>query len=381
AASCAPEVLIGDIPNLYPYVVDDVGEGILAKRRGRGVIIDHATPPFKKGGIYEEYIKLTTLISEYETAGSVKIKRAKLERISAFSCELGLDKDLELEVIDETALETIEHYVIDLKTEMIPYGLHTFGISPTGEGLRETAQAIAAQGDQKAEYYQQLLSACGPAEMASLKRGLKGGYIAPASGNDPLRNPESLPTGKNFYAFDPDKVPSKEAWASGKKAAEELIAAYRKKHTGEFPEQIGVVLWAIETIRDQGINVATALQLMGMEPVWDRRDKVSGVKAQPGRLLERPRIDVLLQMSGLFRDTFSNVALLLDQAIKKAAVLTDIKNFIKQHSERLELDLLGRGMAPEEAEKLSTIRIFCAQPGNYGTKVADMTGASGLWND
>ncbi|SLM31909.1 conserved exported hypothetical protein [Desulfamplus magnetovallimortis] len=384
---CPPEVLIGDIPNLYPYIVDDVGEGIQAKRRGRAVVIDHAVPPFKRGGIYEEYATLTALIGEYDTALSDQIKSARLERIREITIGLGLDKDLgldknlrlEAETVDGYALQKIEHYLLELKTEMIPYGLHTFGISPSNDALNETAQAMAEKGEKSKAFYTDQIRACGPSELDSLVQGLNGGYIPPASGNDPIRNPESLPTGKNFYAFDPEKVPSKEAWEAGKNAARDILDAYRKKHDGKYPQQVGVVLWSVETIRDEGINVATALYLMGMTPVWDQRDKVKTVIPIPARELNRPRIDVLLQMSGLFRDTFSLVALLLDGAVKKAATLTDLDNFIRNHSEHVERSLITQGYSPEEAKKLSLIRLYSAPPGAYGTKVDDLAGNSGLW--
>jgi cobaltochelatase CobN len=376
---CPPEVLIGDIPSLYPYIVDDVGEGIQAKRRGRAVIIDHAVPPLKAGGVYAEYSELTALISEFASASSDQIRSARLGRIRVMVARLGLDKDLEISAINESDLEKIEHYLLTLKTEMIPYGMHTFGTSPSGEGLAETAAAMAEKGGQSAQFYQEQLLACGSSEMASLIRGLSGGYIPSAPGNDPIRNPESLPTGKNFYGFDPEKTPSREAWENGKKAAQELIDAYRKKHEGKYPEQVGVILWSVETIRDEGINTATALYLMGMTPVWDGRDKVKDVAPIPGSELNRPRIDVLLQMSGLFRDSFPTVALLLDQAVKKAATLTDLENFLSKHSKALETSLIQEGHAPEAARKLSLVRLFSAAPGAYGTKVDDMTGASGMW--
>jgi len=349
---CPPEVLIGDISNLYPYIVDDVGEGIQAKRRGRGVIIDHAVPPLKKGGLYEEYSKLAALISEHEASPSELVREARFERIRKMVAELGLDKELSIAAVDEESIEKVEHYLIELKTEMIPYGLHTFGVSPAGEGLSETAAAIAAQGKKSKEYYETRVKACGPSEIESLMRGLRGGYIPPASGNDPIRNPESLHTGKNFYAFDPEKVPSKEAWVNGKKAAEELIDHYMQQHDGKFPEQIGVILWATETIRDEGIGAATALSLLGMQPVWDHRDKISGMTPIPGDILKRPRIDVLLQMSGLFRDTFPSVALKLDGAVKQAAVLDDVKNFVRNHTTQL-YDLrifIGRMGNPHERD-------------------------------
>lgn len=407
---CPPEVLIGDIPNLYPYIVDDVGEGIQAKRRGRGVVIDHAVPPFRAGGAYGEYSELAALIGEFESSGSDKIRSSKLERIEAMVVRLGLDRDLELVSVKEGSLEEqksylekVEHYLLTLKTEMVPYGLHTFGISYSGEGLTETAAAIADKnraqpqpfntiskkieepqskeniGAKGAEFYREQLSACGPSEMASLINGLSGGYIPSGPGNDPVRNPESLPTGRNFYGFDPEKTPSREAWENGKKAAQEIIEKYQKKHDGKYPEEVGVILWSVETIRDEGINIATALYLMGMTPVWDLRDKVRSVAPIPGSELNRPRIDVLLQMSGLFRDSFPAVALLLDRAVREAATLTDIENYLRKHSTAIEHSLIKEGYSSQKASQLSLIRLFSAPSGAYGTKVDNMAGASGLW--
>jgi cobaltochelatase CobN len=137
----------------------------------------------------------------------------------------------------------------------------------------------------------------------------------------------------------------------------------------------------VESIRDEGINMATALWLLGMTPVWNALDKVTGVVPVPGNQLGRPRIDVLLQMSGLFRDTFPTAALLLDNAVKQATLLTDVENFVRSHTEQIHRKLLASGYTPDEAKKLSTVRLFSAQPGAYGTKVSDMTGASGLWED
>lgn len=379
--ACPPEVLIGDIPNLYPYIVDDVGEGIQAKRRGRGVIIDHAVPPFKKGGLYEEYSRLAALISEYGASPSPSVKEAKFERISKLISGLGLDKDLGFKIMDEEGLEKIEHYLLELKTELIPFGLHTFGVSPHGEGLEETVAAIAKGGKETADVYRAKVKACGPSEIGSLMRGLRGGYIEAGHGNDPVRNPESLPTGKNFYAFDPDRVPSKEAWSRGKKAAEEIIRQYRNNHEQKYPEKVGIVLWSVETIRDEGINVGTALYLMGMEPEWDHRDKIKRIIPVSGSVLARPRIDVLLQMSGLFRDTFPVVALMLDKAVKEASALEDVENYIKKNSDRIYRALLEKGYSKQKAKKISLIRLFSAAPGAYGTKVDNFTGASGTWED
>ncbi len=379
--SCAPEVLIQDIPSLYPYIVDDVGEGIQAKRRGRGVIIDHAVPPFKKGGAYAEYSLMADLISELETTESSAVKTEKFKRIEQLIRKTGIDKDLGLKNIDENSLEAVEHYILALKTDLIPFGLHTFGRSPKGEGAKETALAIAEQSSNSPEFYEEKIAQCGINEINSLMNGLSSGYIEPGSGNDPVRNPESLPTGRNFYAFDPDRVPSREAWLAGKKAGEELIETYKENHENNLPRQVGIILWAVETIRNQGINTATALFLMGMKPVWDKQEKVIDITPVPGRELSRPRIDVLLQMSGLFRDTFPRVALLLDRAVKKAALLTDVQNYIAENSAAVKAELIKNGYSSKDAGTYSTLRIFSARPGSYGTKTAEITASSGLWED
>ncbi|MGB9712089.1 MAG: cobaltochelatase subunit CobN [Dissulfurimicrobium sp.] len=381
SASCSPEVLIGDIPNIYPYIVDDVGEGIQAKRRGRAVIIDHAVPPFRQGGLYAEYSKLAALISEYEASDSNDIKAARLARIGKLATALGLCKDLGVKKIDKDSVKRLEDYLIEIKTSLVPYGLHTFGESPKGEALDEMAAAVSSGANGGKDRYLRLISESGRDELDALVNALNGGFIPPAPGGDPVRNPESLPTGRDFYGFDPEKVPSKEAWGQGKKAAEEIIDGYRKAHGGRYPEKTAIVLWAVETMRNEGVNEATALYLMGMRPIWDRRDKVKGVEPISATELNRPRLDVLLQMSGLYRDTFPSVALLLDKAVKEAAVLTDVENYIKDHTEALKKTLIKAGYTRAEADKLSTVRIFSERPGAYGTKVAEMTGASGLWED
>ncbi|WP_025324037.1 cobaltochelatase subunit CobN [Deferrisoma camini] len=379
--SCPPEVLLGDIPSVYPYIVDDVGEGIQAKRRGRAAVVDHATPPFRRAGLYRETATLAGLISEYRAASSDRVRDERLERIRRLARQTGLMKELGIAELDADGLETLEHHLMALRTELVPYGLHTFGESPSGEALRETAEAVAEHGGEPARAVAERLEACGPAELDRLVRALRGGYVPPGPGNDPVRNPESLPTGRNFYGFDPDKVPSREAYAAGRKAAEDLIRSYRAKHDGAFPDRVGIVLWSVETIRDEGIDVAQALHLMGMRPVWDHRDKVTGVEPIPGAALGRPRVDVLLQMSGLFRDTFPAVALLLDRAVKQAAALTDVENYVRRNTERLREALVRRGVDPEEARRLSTVRLFSAEPGAYGTQVSQMTAASGQWED
>jgi cobaltochelatase CobN len=378
--SCPPEVLIQDIPNLYPYIVDNIGEGIQAKRRGRGVIIDHLIPAMKKAGAYEEYRELAVLIDEYNDSltRSAELAREKFKRIKTLVKKLGLDKDLLLEEVNEEAIEKIEHYLIELQEANVPYGLHTFGISPKGDALKEFSLLIKERNEELSlSEIERNLSLC-HLEIDCLITGLEGKYIPSGEGNDPLRNPEAIPTGKNFYGFDPAKVPSKDAYTIGKKMAEEMVKKYLKEK-GEYPDKIGLVLWSTELQRNEGTQVGTALYLLGMKPVWDKNDKVTGVEPIPGAILGRPRIDIHIQASGLFRDSFPNVILLIDKAVRQASQLKDVENFIARHSRKIKDYLLKKGYSKEDAENLSKVRVFSAKPGSYGTKIADLIPASGFW--
>ena len=400
-----PEIKMTDIPNLYPYIVDNVGEGIQAKRRGRGIIIDHLTPAVKEGGLYQEYSKLYEMIGSYNESLTLGSKTApeKLEKIKELIITTGIhrdiskhhheekhkadsdkmvagpDKDFSDVNLDEEFLEEVEHYLLEIRENFMPYGLHTFGVSPKGEALNDTVKAIAKNNAlAKPDTAEKALMISGQREIDHLIKGLNGEYIPSGEGNDPIRNTGAIPTGKNFYGFNPDRVPSHAAWDLGKKAAREIIDK-SLKDKGKYPEKVAVVLWATETMRNEGINESTILYLLGLKPVWDKQDRVCGTEVIPGRELNRPRIDVLINPSGLYRDLFPNMLLFIDNAIQKACVQTDLENLIRKHSTEMKNRLIKRGIKKEQAELLSKIRIFTEEPGSYGTGVSEMTGSSGFW--
>lgn len=377
-----PEIMTTDIPNLYPYVMDDVGEGIQAKRRGRGVIIDHLTPPMRKGGLYKEYSRLYDLINGYKRlqAKGSRTAKAKLQKIGSLCRKLGLLQDLGItDVDDKESLQKIEHYLQELKRNLMPYGLHTFGRSPKGDALQDMVKAISeANPDRNKERIRQGLTQSGSRELDRLMRGLDGEYIPAREGNDPLRNPAALPTGNDFFGFDPEKIPSQAAWKLGKKAARQMIHSSLEKN-GTYPQKVAVVLWATETIRNQGVNESTILALLGIKPTWGESGRVTGMRVIPGDKLGRPRIDVLINPSGLYRDLFPGMLNYLDRAVQKAALQTDIRNLLRQHSARLKQQLLAQGLKEDKANRLSRVRIFTEKPGSYGTGVSQMTGKSGTW--
>jgi cobaltochelatase CobN len=216
-------------------------------------------------------------------------------------------------------------------------------------------------------------------EMDNLVRGLKGEYIEPGEGNDPLRNLAAIPTGRNFYGFSPARVPSKAAWEIGKAAAIQMIEDKLKKEK-RYPEKVGVVLWATETIRNEGVNEATILYLMGIRPVWDKTERVKGMEVISGKELGRPRIDVMVNPSGLYRDMFPERLIYLDEAVQLAMAQTDIEILIAGNSLKIKTELMKKGLKEDEAEFRSRFRIFTEKPGSYGNGVEEMIGASGLWD-
>lgn len=375
-----PEVLIQDLPNIYPYIMDNIGEGTQAKRRGRGVIIDHLIPSMKKAGTYGEYLTLSALINEYNIAlnKDKSIADQKFLRIKKLSKELGISKDLNLKDITPDDVENIEHYIIDLNQENIPYGLHSFGVSPQGEELEEFASLIKERNPElDINKIKDDLSRC-YFETDNFLKGLNGGYVTSGEGNDPLRNSDAIPTGNNFYGFDPAKVPSREAFIVGENAAKDMLQKYHNKKS-VYPDKIGLILWATELQRNEGSQVGTALYLMGMKPVWDSNDKIKGVEVIPAGKLNRPRIDVHLQCSGLFRDSFPNIMLLLDDAVKQAGKLKDSENYIAKNNLKIRNYLVSEGYKNEDADELSKIRVFSEKPGSYNNKVSDLAAQSGFW--
>jgi len=379
--ACPPEVLLTDIPNVYPYIVDNIGEAVQAKRRGRGVVVDHLTPAVREAGLYHEYSRLFGMLSAYSqaTAAGSETAEAQSEEIRKLVGKMGIDRDLGIQELDTDALKQVEHYLLEIKTNFMPYGLHTFGIAPEGVALDETVSSIVKQNkDTQVEPMRKALTDSGPAEIERLVHGLNGGYVPSGEGNDPIRNPRAVPTGRNLYGFDPARIPSAAAFGLGREAAEEIVQRSLKEK-GKYPEKVAIILWATETFRNGGVNESTILHLMGMEPTWDRVGRVSGVQPVPGAVLKRPRIDVLVNPSGLYRDAFPNLLVYLDEAVREAAALQDIENLIRKHSEGISKRLTDQGMPAEQAETLSRVRIFSEAPGAYGTGVSETASASGVW--
>ena len=230
------------------------------------------------------------------------------------------------------------------------------------------------------EYKQALLDST-KAETKSLINALNGGYIAPSPGADPIKNPMSVPTGRNLFSIDTESTPTREAWATAIKLGDALIKA-KLSANGKYPKKVAFSLWGGEFIRSYGTNVAEILYLLGVEPVWNSRGRVRDIRLIPAKDLKRPRIDVIVQTSGQFRGAATSRLYLIDKAVRLAAAADDgdeFTNYVKAGNIAAEKVLLEKGYSPVDARKLSNARIFGGVNGNFGTGIMGMVESGSKW--
>ncbi|MCA6121447.1 cobaltochelatase subunit CobN [Bradyrhizobium sp. WSM 1704] len=323
---CWPEALIGDVPVIYPFIVNDPGEAAQAKRRIGAVTIGHLPPALAQAVLPDGLRRLEQLLDEYSTADG--LDPARRQRLIADIRDeariAGVEDDLGLAASASTteAIPQIDRFVCDLKESQFGDGLHVFG-----------------QG------------ACGAAERCALADALSGKRVAPGPSGSPYRGrSDVLPTGRNLFAVDPRAVPTPSAHAQGVKLAGELLRRHLQDH-GDWPKGLVVDLWGSSTMRTAGEDFAMALHLAGVAPRWDHGSgRVSGYDIIAPAELGRPRIDVTLRVSGLFRDVFSGLAQLFEAATEAL-------------SERSE-------EADENPYLLQVSRVFGPRPGEYGAGIA-----------
>ncbi|MGJ8544007.1 MAG: cobaltochelatase subunit CobN [Sulfitobacter sp.] len=278
---CWPEALIGDLPVIYPFIVNDPGEAAQAKRRICAVTLGHVPPPMAQSAVPEGLLALERLLDEYSTADGLDPARRDrlIGTIRAEAQAAGVEADLGLgdDASAAEAITRIDSFVCDIKESQFGDGLHVYG-----RAAGETEGLLAA---------------------------LAGRRVAAGPSGSPYRGrSDVLPTGRNLYSVDPRAVPSRAAHAQGVKLAEELIRRHLQDQ-GDYPRGLVVDLWGSATMRTAGEEMAMALHLAGLAPRWDEgSERVSGFEVVPLTLLGRPRIDVTLRVSGLFRDIFPGLA-------------------------------------------------------------------------
>lgn len=386
----ASDALIGDLPNVYIYNVDVVGEGLVARRRGLATLIDHMVPAFVQGGLYAELAELNERINDYDAAlhRNPVLAEAFADQVREQVIALGIDRDLGVDLSATLEHETVHDiigYLQELRGQNIPYGLHAFGRAPSGEALESTVAAIV-ETDRSllptdaavlAEEMEARIARSAERELDHLAAALDGRFIPVGSGGEPIRNPDAYPTGKNFYSIDPEKVPKRAAWELGVKLADEMLAQHLEEH-GRYPEKVSFVIWGDETLRHEGVVESQIFHLLGTRPVWDERDKVVGVEVVPRSQLGRPRIDIVIASAA--EGMFTNVTLLMDEAVQRVKMIDEAENFVRRHYLATRAALLERGYSEEEADRRAGVRIFDEPPGTYNLAVSKIAEASGTWN-
>ena len=467
SAACFPEAALGPLPHVYPFIVNDPGEGTQAKRRAQAVIVDHLTPPLTRAESYGPLADLERLVDEYYEAAGVDPRRLAVLRdeILELALRLGLDRDCGIAPGEEAgeALTKLDAYLCELKEMQIRDGLHVFGRSPdpdrlldllvalvrlprgadegasasltralardlgldaggfdpldcdlgarwtgerpavlakapngaaappppwrtagdTVERLEGLARALVAgsRGCPEAwtgtravlaevnERIRPAVEACGQAEIRGVLAALDGRFLEPGPSGAPTRGrPDVLPTGRNFFSVDTRTVPTPAAWHLGWKSAALLVERHRQEH-GEWPRRMALSAWGTSNMRTGGDDIAQGLALMGVQPAWEPSSgRVTGFEVMPLDLLDRPRVDVTLRISGFFRDAFPAQVALFDAAARAVARLDEPEpgNPLAAAYGADVARLAAAGVAREEAERRAGYRVFGSRPGSYG---------------
>jgi cobaltochelatase CobN len=305
SGACWPEVLTGTLPVVYPFIVNDPGEAAQAKRRIGAITLGHVPPPLRDSGTPDRLTRLEALLDEFSNADGLDPKRRdRLQAdIRAEAQALGVEHDLGLDRATSTAeaITRIDRFVCDVKESQFGEGLHIWGRAPEADGQFDSAASAAS-------------------EQQSVIDALDGLRIEAGPSGSPYRGRRDvLPTGRNLFTTDPRSVPTRAAYAQGVKLAEELIRRHLQEE-GDWPRGLIVDLWGSATMRTAGEEFAMALHLLGVRPIWDKgSERVSGIEVLPIAELDRPRIDVTLRVSGLFRDVFPTLSALFAQAVRALA--------------------------------------------------------------
>ena len=454
SAACWADAVLGNLPLVYPFLVNDPGEGTQAKRRAHATIVDHLVPPMTRAETYGDLARLEQLLDEH--ASLAALDPGKLPAVRAQIWTLiqaaRLDHDLGLssrphDVEFDDFLLHVDGWLCEVKDAQIRDGLHVLGVAPAAAervglvlamlqarqlwsgqavpmpglrealGLAEDGTASRAEVDRVEGQARALVEAmelagwqadAAPAvaagvlgagqepverllrfaatelvprleatagELDAVLHALDGGHVPAGPSGSPLRGLVNvLPTGRNFYAVDPKAVPSRLAWETGQQLAESLLARYRED-TGGWPASVGLSVWGTAAMRTSGDDVAEILALLGVRPVWDDLSRrVTGMEVVDLAELGRPRIDVVIRISGFFRDAFPHVVDMLDDAVGLVAGLDEdpAGNLVRAHA--------LADLARHDDLRRATTRIFGSPPGAYGAGLLPLMD-SRSWRD
>ncbi len=434
---------LGDVPVIYPYIVDNLGEALTAKRRGRATLVSHRTPVLGTAGFSPEMAHLHELMHEWSIADDGPTKQGIGDELARLVVSLNLHHDLgwsaaALRSNMDGYLDQLHPWLDQLAQSSQPRGLAVFGQVPDqnsrehlilqalripllealGEDIDETFLIdyrsvdasrpmqwlrVALQDSDaastldlrqsapesvipnkaalqpintaaletlagRAQHLNLLLAEEG--EIPGLLNALNGGFIPAAYGGDPIRNPDSMPTGRNLIGLDPLRLPTQQAYGVAQGLFNAWLKDWQQTHQGAYPERLVLSLWAGETLRHHGVMEAQALVALGVKPLWDDAGRPKELQLIPQAELGRPRVDVLLSITGSYRDQFPALMALVDQAVARVSV-EEPDGSLARNNQAVARELQAQGVSREQAQRLSRVRAFGNRQGDYGTGIAD----------
>ncbi len=407
SGKCWPDRLIGHLPNFSLYAANNPSEGAIAKRRSGATLISYLTPPVTRAGLYREFLDLEDSIERWRTLDPAA--DAERETLHVLIREQAEEIDLRVAASDDADKEiaTVAAKLEEVKTALIPNGLHVVGETVDAETRRDWLSAVAqsagaddlpdaavdaavdaivagnSAGDALTDIEADVVGTLETvnrelsrdSELPALVHALDGRYIRPVPGGDLTRTTEILPTGRNMHSFDPYRIPSRYAVEVGAIQAEELLERFMAD-SGRLPESVAIVLWGTDNIKTEGGPIAQALRLMGARPRFDGYGRLAGAELIPIDELGRPRIDAIMTLSGIFRDLLPHQTKLLAEAAWLAATAEDEtaeQNFVRKHA---------LAYAEESGCDIETaaLRVFSNASGAYGSNVNHLVDSSD-WED
>ncbi|MCC7635377.1 cobaltochelatase subunit CobN [Stenotrophomonas rhizophila] len=415
-----PWLAVGDVPVFYPYIQDNIGEAMQAKRRGRAVIVSHQTPAYAPSGLYDELRDLHQLVHEYQQLDAGQVRQTTAAQLQEMASSSGIASDMGWTPVDMQSrfpafLQALHDHLHELARRQLPLGLHTFGepadaelrlltvmqqlgpaypaalgMDPTEANTGDAGQIRGGapyqtlvryvrdgadlQAVENTDLRAQLARAktldaalVDTQEVEALLRGLAGGFVLPGSGGDPIRSPE-VRSGRNLYAFEADRIPTRAAFESGRQALDQLLQAYRQEHGTALPEKLAISLWSSEAIRHLGVLEAQVLHAMGLRPRWDEAGKVVALDIVPVADMSHPRIDVVVQATSVYRDQFDPfLRLLADAVVRLGRLPPTATNPVARNTRAMEQKLRDRGVPAGQARALADLRVFSNAPGAFGS--------------
>jgi len=410
---CWPDRLIGNLPNIYLYAANNPSEGVIAKRRSAATLVSYLTPPLAQAGLYRGLVELKDSIERFRhlEPEARQERQSLIELIQAQAAELDMAEAEPAwsDNVADSRIVGLTHAMRELEETLIPDGLHVAGQSPSSQAridmLLSVAESVIGRRPPEAlvtrliegEPPDTALEAAGldrdaehrdlcrrlieldrvlttDHEVPALLHALDGCFVPPVAGGDLLHNPEVLPTGRNLHGFDPFRIPTRFAVEEGMRQAERLL----ERHVtdgGKFPESIALVLWGTDNLKSEGGPIAQALALIGARPRFDCFGRLAGAELIPLEELNRPRIDVVMTLSGIFRDLLPLQTRLLADAAYLAASADEApeQNFLRRNALAYQ--------AKHDCDlETAALRVFSNADGTYGANVNHLLD-NGRWND